>query len=699
MKLSIRIPLLIGSIVLFTSAGIGLVASYISATVLEKTLLEAMQSNNNSNAELLSATLNGKLAVLGEIAKRSYIRNMDWDLVQQELPPDINRFGAVDLALTSSNGMSRYVQGNAVIDVHDREYFKQAMKGEHTIEVVPSRLDNKIMVLFASPIFRDAGSGSPVIGALIASLDGEKALSEIMGRLSNATPSGYHYLIDKSGTIIAHHDTDLVSQQFNPINAALFNPSIKEWGNSVAGALRTRNGISRYAYNGTDMIGQYTEVPGYPWILVSAAEQSDINRELANMRSIILIAGIIFILAGIIAAFIIGRLMVKPVVRIADTLAHISAGDFAKRIDLATLSSHDELQDLSRNFNASMDNVKDLVQHIQSEAQTLSNVSNDLAHNMNETASAVNQITANIDSIKGRIIGQSSNASQTHAIMEEVVDRINKLNDHVEDQSDNITQASSAIEQMIANTQSVTDTLIKNDDNVQHLLSAAEVGRTGLHEVAADIQEIAEKSEGLMQINSVMNSIASKTNLLSMNAAIEAAHAGESGKGFGVVADEIRKLAESSSDQSKIIGTVLNDIKELINKITASTKSVLGKFEGITSSVKTVAMQEENIRCAMEEQGEGSKQILAGVSNVRTITRQVRHDSGEMLNEANEVIHESEDLEKATHEIALGINEMVTGAAQINKAIHHVNEISAKNRDGINILLQEVSRFKVEDER
>jgi methyl-accepting chemotaxis protein len=280
--------------------------------------------------------------------------------------------------------------------------------------------------------------------------------------------------------------------------------------------------------------------------------------------------------------------------------------------------------------------------------------------------------------------------------MEQVVANINKLNSHVENQNGYISMASSGLEEMAANINSVTQTLVNNSGNVKILKDASETGRGGLQEVAADIQEISRQSEGLMEINAVMKNVASQTNLLSMNAAIEASHAGDAGKGFAVVADEIRKLAENSGEQSKIIGTVLKKIKNSIDKINNSTENVLIRFHAIDSSVRTVAEQENNIRCTMEEQNEGSKQLLKNAVAVNDITHQVYDASQEMLAGAKEVIQESRNLEKATYEITGGMNEMATGAEQINAAVNNVNEISVKNREGINLLIKEVSRFKVE---
>ncbi|MDR0322144.1 MAG: methyl-accepting chemotaxis protein [Treponema sp.] len=406
------------------------------------------------------------------------------------------------------------------------------------------------------------------------------------------------------------------------------------------------------------------------------------------------VAGV-FLLIGIMLAMFFIRRIFLPLNRINVILKEVSEGegDLTRTISVNTKN---EMGSLAHYFNLTLEKIKKLVMLIKQEASSLSEIGNDLASNMKETASAVHEITENIQKIKNRVFNQSASVSETNATMEHVVANIKKLNGNIGNQNMHISQVSTAIEEMVASINSVTVTLIKNENNVQTLMGASGIGSAGLHEVAQNIQEIARESEGLSEINSVMENISSQTNLLSMNAAIEAAHAGEAGKGFAVVADEIRKLAEGSNQQSKTIGAVLKKIKNSIDKITLSTENVLNKFEAIDLSVKTVAEQEEIIRRAMEEQGAGSKQVLEGVGGVNEITRDVTGSSGEMLEGANEVIQESSNLESLTQEITTGMNEMASGASQINLAISHVSDISNRNREAINLLMKEVARFKVE---
>jgi methyl-accepting chemotaxis protein len=434
---------------------------------------------------------------------------------------------------------------------------------------------------------------------------------------------------------------------------------------------------------------------GVNWSLMLGTGRDIILDDITSMIIFTVIIAVVAIILAAVIVFLVSINITNPIVKVAATLKDISEGegDLTKTVDI---HSKDEIGDLALYFNATLEKIKTLVVTIKQRSISLFDIGNELASNMTETAAAINEITANIQSIKGRVINQSASVTETNATMEQITVNIDKLNGHVDRQSVSVSQSSSAIEEMLANIQSVAQTLIKNADNVKGLMDASEVGRSGLQEVATDIQEIARESEGLLEINAVMENIASQTNLLSMNAAIEAAHAGEAGKGFAVVADEIRKLAESSGEQSKTISTVLKKIKDSIDKITKSTDSVLNKFEAIDGGVRTVSDQEENIRNAMEEQSAGSKQILEAIGQLNEATQMVKGGSEEMFEGSKQVIQEGKNLELVTQEITNGMNEMATGADQINVAVNRVNTISGENKDNIDVLVKEVSKFKVE---
>ncbi|MDR2797344.1 MAG: methyl-accepting chemotaxis protein [Treponema sp.] len=434
---------------------------------------------------------------------------------------------------------------------------------------------------------------------------------------------------------------------------------------------------------------------GTTWSLMLGTDKNIILEKVNALTFFTIILGVVATLITAAIIFVVSGTIAKPIVKVALTLKDISEGegDLTKTVNI---NSKDEIGDMARYFNATLEKIRNLVLTIQNQTDSLVNVGNELAGNMSKTATAVKEITANIQRIKSRVINQSASVTETKATMDQITNNIGKLKEHVDRQSDSVAQSSSAVEEMLANIQSVTQTLVKNVANVQELIEASTVGRSGLQEVATNIQEIARESEGLLEINAVMENIASQTNLLSMNAAIEAAHAGEAGKGFAVVADEIRKLAENSGEHSKIISTVLKKIKDSIDKITRSTTSVLNKFEAIDNGVQTVSDQEEHIRNAMEEQSVGSKQILEAIAQLNEVTRIVQNGSTEMLEGSRQIIEESKNLELVTQEISNGMNEMAVGADQINETVNRVNTISEENKDNIEVLVQEVSKFKIE---
>ena len=409
-----------------------------------------------------------------------------------------------------------------------------------------------------------------------------------------------------------------------------------------------------------------------------------------KLKILMVIAAVVSIALVVFLAFIIK----KPFQKMMKILGEIAAEwDMTKRFEVG---GKDEAGSLAEFCNRTFQKIKVLLLTIKQMTVSLSSTGMDLTFQMQQTASSVTEIAAAIQNMKEQVNVQAEKVQKSSDGMERIISHVNTLNEHIEEQSKSVSQSSAAIEQMLANIHSVAETLSRNSDHVQELAEASEKGRRDLETVSADIKEIARESEGLLEINAVMENISSQTNLLSMNAAIEAAHSGEAGRGFAVVAGEIRKLAESSAAQSKTIGAVLKKIKTSIDSITRSTNVVIEGFETITTRVETVSSQESGVRAAMEEQESGSHCILEEVGRLRNITDLVSTSSSSIAREGSEIKRESETLDRITTEIRHGMNEMAEGSALIGSAANKVSEISADNRRNIEVLVKEIAKFKVE---
>ena len=387
--------------------------------------------------------------------------------------------------------------------------------------------------------------------------------------------------------------------------------------------------------------------------------------------------------------------IIKPIHRINDALKDIAQGDGDLTVRLP-ITGNDEITQLAAYFNATIQKIGASIRSVGKNSSAMEEIGNDLASNMTETANVVHEISANIDGVKQQALTQAASVTETAATIEEIVKTIKQLNAGIETQAASVAQSSSSVEEMVANIASIGQTLGKTDDVIKNLTAATGDGKATLVTSNAVTQKITEESGSLMEASGVIQHIASQTNLLAMNAAIEAAHAGEAGKGFAVVADEIRKLAEDSAMQGKAITATLKTLTGEIETLSASSKTVEEKFNTIFTLAAQVKEMSAQLTESMREQEKGSREVLLAIKNINTVTMEVQAGSEEMLKGGEGVTHEIQKLDGLTHIITDSMNGMASGAVRINNAIEEVNEITQKNKRSIESLASEVSKFKVD---
>jgi len=445
---------------------------------------------------------------------------------------------------------------------------------------------------------------------------------------------------------------------------------------------------------GTKYLMVYTPVAGTTWSISFSIPAKDVYKTARDISSYMLIIASLIVLLLIATVYLSVYFPLLPLSKIEKNINEIASGnaDLTKRM---TVSSSDEVGEVTKGFNKFMEKLQTIMKDIKGSRLEIDSSGSNLTAGLQDSMASIDTIVGDIMKVNSQLSQQTECVESTARSVGKIAMNIAQLEQMIANQSDSVSKAGSAVEEMIGNIASVNHSVLNLSASFDSLEDLAKQGNAKQAEMNSRIGEIETQSKMLLEANTIIATIASQTNLLAMNAAIEAAHAGEAGKGFAVVADEIRKLSENSAKQSRSIGKQLSNIKNSINYVVEASSDTSHTFGSVTNKIHQTDELVKQIRGAMDEQQIGSSQIGEALENMSESTEEVKRASAEMGAGNEEILLEVQKLKTANNSMNESVRNMGNNTGFITETGSNLKAIVDAMKESITKISAQIDNFEV----